>query len=111
MTMKPVIAAAILSLIAGAAMAQTQTTTTVTKTTTITPAEEPQIKEYVVKEHVPSIPPPPGVEVREGAVMPPTVVLHPFPEDAAWHRYRYAVIGGETVLVDPASRHVVAVIR
>jgi hypothetical protein len=111
MAMKPIIAAAVLSLVAGTAMAQTETTTTVTRTTTITPAQEPQIQEYVVKEHHPSVPPPPGVMLREGAVMPPSVDLYSFPQDVSWHRYRYAVMGGQTVLVDPMTRQVVAVIR
>jgi hypothetical protein len=106
--MKPIIAAAIVSLIAGAAVAQT---TTVTKETTITRQDEPKIKEYVVKEHVQPVPPPPGWTAAPGAVIPQAVELHAFPAEAPWHTYRYAVIGGETVLVDPASRHVVSVIR
>ena len=106
--MKPVIAAAIVSLIAGAAIAQT---TTVTKETTITRQDEPQIKEYVVKEHVQTVPAPPGWRAAPGAVMPETVELHTFPAEMPWHSYRYAVIDGETVLVDPATRHVVSVIR
>src|SRR5438094_2026861 len=53
--MKPIIAAvAIVSLIAGAAIAQT--TTTVTKETTITKQDEPKIKEFVAKEHVRPVP-------------------------------------------------------
>jgi hypothetical protein len=106
--MKPIIGAAVLSLIAGAAFAQT--TTTVTKTT-VTREEIPRIKEFVVKEHVRPVPPPAGFVVREGAVVPPPVELYSFPPTAPWHRYRYAVIGNETVLVDPADRHVVDVIR
>ncbi len=116
--MKPIIAAAAIALLAGgtaiaqpAGTATTTTTTTVTKKTTITPSEEPMIKEYVVKEHRPSIPPPAGFEVAPGAVVPPAVALYPFPENVAWHNYNYAVIGGETVVVDPATRHIVTVIR
>ena len=109
--MKPIIAAVVAALIAGSAMAQTTTTTTVTKRTTISPADEPMIKEYVVKEHRASVPPPPGFAMAPGAVVPPTVELYPFPSDVSWHNYRYAVIGGETVLVDPATRHIVTVIR
>jgi hypothetical protein len=107
--MKPIIAAAIVSLIAGAAVAQT--TTTVTKETTITRQDEPRIKEYVMKEHVQPVPPPAGWNAAPGVVIPETVELHPFPTDVPWHTYRYAVIGGETVLVDPTTRHIVSVIR
>jgi len=106
--MKPIIAAVIVTLVAGAAAAQT---TTVTKQTTITRQDEPIIKEYVVKEHVRPVPPPPGWTAVPGNIIPEAVELHPFPTDVPWHTYRYAVIGGETVLVDPATRHVVTVIR
>lgn len=111
--MKAIIAAAVVSLVAGAAAAQTQTTTTVTKTTrtTIAPSEQTVIKEYVTREHRPSVPPPAGFELRAGVPLPQTVELYPFPPEARWHNYRYAVIGGETVVVDPASREVVSVIR
>jgi len=108
--MKPIIAAAaIVSLIAGAAIAQT--TTTVTKETTITKQDEPKIKEFVTKEHVRPVPPPPGWSAAPGAVIPETVELRSFPAEVPWHTYRYAVIGDETVLVDPATRHIVNVIR
>ena len=107
--MKPIIAAAIVSLIAGAAIAQT--TTTVTKETTITKQDEPRIKEFVAKEHVRPVPPPPGWSAAPGVVLPETVELRPFPADVPWHTYRYAVIGDQTVVVDPANRHVVNVIR
>ena|SRR5205807_10046594 len=106
--MKPIIAATIVSLIAGAAIAQT---TTVTKETTITQQDEPKIKEYVVKEHVRPVPPPPGWSAAPGVVLPETVELRTFPADVPWHTYRYAVIGDQTVLVDPGTRHVVKVIR
>ena len=104
---KPIIAAAVVSLISGVAIAQT----TVTKEVTITQQDEPRIKEYVVKEHVRPVPPPPGWTAAPGAVIPQTVELYPFPTNVPWHTYRYAVIGDQTVLVDPATRHVVSVIR
>jgi hypothetical protein len=106
--MKPIIAAFVMTLAAGAAAAQT---TTVTKQTTITRQDEPKISEYVFKEHVRPVPPPPGWTAAPGRIIPNAVELHPFPTGVPWHTYRYAVIGGETVLVDPATRHVVTVIR
>jgi hypothetical protein len=56
-----VLATATVALLAGPALAQTsKTVTTTTKTTTISPAEETQMREFVVREHHPSIAPPPA---------------------------------------------------
>jgi len=103
--MKSLIAGAVLVLAAGPALAQT------TVTYTFTPAEQAQIHQYVVQEHIRSVPPPPGVTVEEGAVLPPTVRLYAFPTNVHWSRYRYSVIGNETVLVDPATRHIIEILR
>ena len=57
------------------------------------------------------VPPPPGYSVTVGAPLPPTAELYSFPATAPYAKYRYSVIGNETVLVDPADRKVVEVIR
>jgi hypothetical protein len=105
-------AAAALTLFAGSAIAQPSTTTVTT--TTISPPEQTQIKEYIVKEHRASVPMPPGFTVSTGAVLPPNVELYSFPSGPQWtwgDQYRYTVIGDQTVLVDPANRHIIDVIR
>ena len=90
----------------------TQTTTTTTKeTTSIEPAWRSEMKEYVVKEHRAPLAPPAGFTASVGAPLPPTVELYPFPATAPYSRYRYSVIGKDTVVVDPADRRVVEVIR
>jgi len=111
--MKKLILAAVLTGFAGVALAQTSgsTTSTTTTTTTISPAWRGEIKEYVVKEKRAPVPPPPGYSVTIGAPLPPTAELYSFPATAPYAKYRYSVIGNETVLVDPADRKVVEVIR
>jgi len=107
---KPIIAAAALVLLAGPAFAQSVSETKTVTTTTIAPAEETQMREYVVREHRPMIPPPAGFTVTTGAVVPETVELYRFPAERHW-AYEYTTIGDQTVLVDPATRRVVHVLR
>jgi hypothetical protein len=116
---KPIVAAAALSLIAGSAVAQgmpptTTTTTTVTPgmtTTTIAPGEETEMHEYIVREHRASIAPPPGFTVTTGAVLPSSVTLYSFPTERHWGDYEYTVIGDQPVVVDPGTRRVIDIIR
>jgi Protein of unknown function (DUF1236) len=112
--MKKLLLAAVLTGFAGVALAQTSgstTSSTTTTTTTISPAWRGEIKEYVVKEKRANIPPPAGYSVTVGAPLPPAVELYSFPTSAPYAKYRYSVIGNETVLVDPTDRKVVEVIR
>jgi hypothetical protein len=111
--MKKLLLAAVLTGFAGVALAQTSgsTSSTTTTTTTISPAWRGEIKEYVVKEKRATVAPPAGYSVTVGAPLPPAVELYSFPTTAPYAKYRYSVIGGETVLVDPADRKVVEVIR
>ena len=111
--MRKLLLAAMLVGFAGAAFAQTSgsTTSTTTTTTTISPAWRGEIKEYVVKEKRAAIPPPPGFSVSVGAPLPPAVELYSFPPSAPYAKYRYSVVGNETVVVDPTDRRVVEVIR
>ena len=108
--MKKLALAVLLAGLAGIAVAQAQTTTTTT-TTTIEPAWRSEIKEYVVKEHRPPVPPPSGFTVSVGAPLPPAVELYSFPPTVPYAKYRYSVIGNETVVVDPTDRRIVEVIR
>jgi hypothetical protein len=113
---KMLLTAALLTGFAGAAFAQTgsttSTTTTTTKeTTSIEPAWRNEMKEYVVKEHRAPMAPPAGYSVSVGAPLPPSAELYPFPSTAPYGKYRYSVIGKETVVVDPTDRKVIEVIR
>ncbi len=108
--MKPIVAAAAFALLAGPALAQQVTETKTVTTTTIAPAEETEMREYVVREHRPVVPPPAGFTVTTGAIVPQTVELYSFPTERHWG-YSYATIGGQTVLVDPGTRRVVHILR
>src|ERR1700731_4550700 len=102
------IAAAVLSLLAAPALAQmTQTTTT---TTTSSPADQGQRREFVIHEHHPAVAPPADFDITTGAVLPQGVELYSFPAERHWN-YEYTTFGDRTVLVDPATRKIVTIIR
>jgi hypothetical protein len=113
--MKKLILAALLTgVAAGGAFAQTGSSSTVTRTettTTIEPAWRTEMKEYVVKEHRRAVPPPAGFTASVGVPLPPAVELYPFPSSAPYAKYRYGVVGNETVVVDPSDRRIIEVIR
>jgi len=106
---KPFVVAAAFSLIAGSAFAQGMTETTTT-TTTISPADETEMHDFVVKEHRAAIAPPSGFVVTNGAVLPQSVDIYSFPADHHW-KYEYTTIGDQTVLVDPGTRQIVNIIH
>ena len=71
--------------------------------------DRPRFREYVVREHVPSV----VVEqpVRVGTVLPPTVTYYEVP--AEYHvapSYRYTVVNHQPVIVEARSRRIVQVI-
>jgi len=89
----------VLAASAGASFAQT---------VVIAPEQETVIKEYVTKQKVKSVDVP-NVTVSIGATLPETVELHTV--DVPDVKYRYAVVSGKTVLVEPDTRKVVHVIN
>ena len=72
----------------------------------ISPEQETVIREYVKKEPVASLKLP-GVELNIGSTLPDTVELRQIPDV----QYRYVVVDGQTVLVDPGTRKIVKVIN
>ena len=72
----------------------------------IAPEQETVIREYVKKEPVASLKLP-GVELNIGSTLPDTVELREIPDV----QYRYVVVDGQTVLVDPGTRRIVKVIN
>lgn len=85
-------------------MPEPQTVTT----TTIAPAEEQEMHEYVVRQHLALVSPPPRFTVAPGVVVPQSVELYSFPAERHW-AYDYATIGEQTVVVDPVTRRVVQI--
>ena len=77
----------------------------------LTPAQVSAIRTYVVKERRPSVAAPSGFAVSTGAVVPQAVELYTFPADVGVTDYRYTVVGGQTVLVEPTTRRVIQVVE
>jgi hypothetical protein len=70
----------------------------------IQPEQDTVIREYVHKQPLASVKIP-GVELNVGTALPDTVELHEVPNV----QYRYVVVDGRTVLVDPGTRKIVKV--
>ncbi len=112
---------AALALLAGvvASSATSSTTTTTTRETTTTgatggatvvidPGDETEVRTYVTRQNLRSVEVPSGASIAVGTELPSTVELHTVPKV---ERYRAAVVGGRTVLVDPGTRRVVRIIE
>lgn len=67
---------------------------------------EPRVQEYVVQQQVPSVTVQQPIVV--GEPLPQTVELYEVPE---YTQYRYAIVNGERVIVEPQTRQVIQVIR
>ena len=71
--------------------------------------QRPAFREYIVRERVPNYTISERVVV--GGVLPETgVTFYDVPQSFAMTPYRYTVVNGETILVDPRSRRIVQVI-
>jgi hypothetical protein len=70
----------------------------------------PAFREYVVRERVPNYAIPDRVVV--GGVLPETgVTYYDVPQSFGITPYRYTVVNGQTVLVEPRTRRIVQVIE
>ena len=79
------------------------------QTVIITEEQEPIIREYVVREKVPTFTIPDRVTV--GGVLPEAgITYYDVPQTYAATPYRYTVVNGQTVLVEPRTRRVVQVV-
>ena len=111
-----------LSMMAGVALmagvsAASATSTTVTTSpggavattgaVTVDPSVETEVRTYVTRQHWTSADVPTS-QVVVGHELPASVELHTVPKV---EKYRVAVIGGRTVLVDPGTRKIVKVIE
>jgi hypothetical protein len=76
----------------------------------ITVEQRPAFREYIVRERVPNYTIPDRVVV--GGVLPEVgVTYYDVPQTYAVTPYRYTVVNGRTVLVDPRSRRIVQVVE
>jgi hypothetical protein len=72
--------------------------------------QRPAFREYVVRERVPNYGVPDRVIV--GRVLPEAgVTYYDVPQTYGATPYRYTVVNGETVLVEPRSRRIIQVIE
>jgi hypothetical protein len=70
----------------------------------------PAFREYIVRERVPSYTIPDRVII--GGVLPETgVTYYDVPQSFGVTPYRYTVVNGQTVLVEPRTRRIVQVIE
>jgi hypothetical protein len=71
--------------------------------------QRPAFREYIVRERVPNYTIPDRVTV--GAVLPESgVTIYDVPQTFGMTPYRYTVVNGQTILVDPRSRRIVQVV-
>ena len=76
---------------------------------TIATEQRPAFREYAAREHVPAFTVPDRVVV--GAVLPETgITYYDVPQRFGPTSYRYTVVNGETVLVEPRSRRIIEVL-
>jgi hypothetical protein len=76
----------------------------------IAAAQRPAFHEYIVRERVPTYTVPDRIAV--GAVLPDDgVTTYDVPQTFGITPYRYTVVNGRTVLVEPRSRRIVQVIE
>jgi hypothetical protein len=72
--------------------------------------QRPAFREYILRERVPEYTIPDRVVV--GGVLPETgVVTYDVPQTFGITPYRYTVVNGQTILVEPRTRRIVQVIN
>jgi hypothetical protein len=72
--------------------------------------QRPAFREYIVRERVPNYTIPDRVIV--GGVLPETgVTIFDVPQSFAITPYRYTVVNGRTILVEPRTRRIVQVVE
>jgi len=76
----------------------------------IVPERRPAFREYVIRERVPTYTIPERVVV--GGVLPEAgITYYDVPQTYGPTTYRYTVVNGQTVLVEPRSRRVIQVVE
>lgn len=100
--MRRLILAAAFASFAGAAYAQT--------TVVVSPEQETVIREYVVSQEVEPIEAPADVTIEVGSTLPETVELRTLDAPDLELEYRYVVVDGRTVLVEPETREIVHIL-
>jgi hypothetical protein len=72
--------------------------------------QRPRFRSYVTERHVPSYTY--SNDLVVGAELPADgVTYYDVPEEYGASNYRYTVVNGRTVLVDPRTRHIVEIVE
>jgi hypothetical protein len=72
--------------------------------------QRPAFREYVIRERIPAFTIPDRVVV--GGVLPETgVTYYDVPQTFGATPYRYTVVNGETVLIEPRTRRIVQIVE
>jgi non-ribosomal peptide synthetase component E (peptide arylation enzyme) len=76
----------------------------------ITVDQRPAFRQYIIREHVPDYTIPDRVVV--GGVLPETgVTYYDVPQTFGTTPFRYTVVNGQTILVEPRTRRIVQVVE
>ncbi|QTL05550.1 DUF1236 domain-containing protein [Aquabacter sp. L1I39] len=104
----------LVAALGGPALAQsplpTPPSTVATPSVLVTLDQEEKIRDVAADQRA-AIPPVRDFVLATGVELPPSVDIHPLPEDVGIPHYQFAVVGRDTVLVDPSTRRIVKVIE
>jgi hypothetical protein len=107
---KPLAIAALTGALCMPLAAQAQTVGIVRDDIGIAVDQRPAFREYIVRERVPNYTIPDRVIV--GGVLPEVgVTYYDVPQSFGSTPYRYTVVNGQTVLVEPRTRRIVQVVE
>lgn len=73
----------------------------------LTPEQSTIVADHVRQENRASAPAPAGFVPSLGTVLPTGIPLYWLPPAARLNRFRYTVVGGRTLIVDPEGRSIV----
>ena len=102
----------VLALVVGVGVAQpagllAQTASPVT----ITAEQRTAIRRHVLHEKRPGVAAPSGFVASVGAVVPAGIELFWMPPEVGVNRYRFTVVGGRVLVVDPEGRRIIETIE
>jgi Protein of unknown function (DUF1236) len=77
----------------------------------LSPTQEKEIREFVLNEGRTSAAVPAKFKLLVGATLPQSVEFYPFDADLGAAQFRYTIIGGRIVVVDPGSRRIMRILE
>jgi hypothetical protein len=77
---------------------------------TLSPHQEEKLRAFVASENHTSSAVAGSFKVSVGSEVPRSVTLYTFERDLEMNQYRYVVISGKTVIVDPTTRKIIRLV-